>query len=223
MINKIDKGNYLKKLDWFRKHWIISIIFGLVVLCIIGSVFDSGKDVDEKQGDEIEQTQNSVNICNPNWECFAWSECSSSGIQTRRCSDRNNCNSLINLPSQSQLCTPPKVYIQKTYNDLCIEFDLDSQYTSLQKEKIFEEDYKEKYAEWTGKITNIDASILNNLRLYVTMSCGTAKIYMNQDQYDKLILLNKKDIVTFNGNFDAQPTGKLFGGVNFVLEDGELV
>ena len=55
------------------------------------------------------------------------------------------------------------------------------------------------------------------------MSCGTAKIYMNQDQYDRLILLNKGDSVTFNGKFETQPTGKLFGGVNFILKYGELV
>lgn len=217
----------IKNKNWFRRHWIISIFLGLTILGMIGNIFDPETDksitgeVVNKQ--VIDSFQEEVVICNSDWNCNSWSECNSSEIQIRTCTDSNNCGTNLGKPSEIQTCIVPKAYIKKTYDDTCMIFDYGSKYTDIQKEKIFKEEYEGKYVEWTGNIQDIDVSILNNLRLNIKMSCGTGKIYMNQDQYDKLILLNKGEEVTFNGRFDIEPKLKLFGGIHFVLKDGELV
>lgn len=46
-----------------------------------------------------------TNICNPNWKCSSWSECSSSGTQTRTCTDSNDCWTNSGKPSETQTCT----------------------------------------------------------------------------------------------------------------------
>jgi hypothetical protein len=48
--------------------------------------------------------------CTENWTCTEWSECSPEGIQTRICTDRNNCGTTRNKPVETQTCTyiPPK-------------------------------------------------------------------------------------------------------------------
>ena len=43
-------------------------------------------------------------ICEPNWKCSAWSSCTSENIQTRVCTDINNCNILKNKPSENRSC-----------------------------------------------------------------------------------------------------------------------
>lgn len=48
--------------------------------------------------------------CAPNWTCPAsWSACSSSGEQTRTCTDANNCGVTTNKPAERQSCTPPPI------------------------------------------------------------------------------------------------------------------
>lgn len=123
---------------------------------------------------------------------------------------------------------PQKVSITKTYDDLWSVFSPNSKYTDLQKERIFNEEYLGKYVQWTGRVKDVDASVLDNLRLYVEhrnkgdfdMSGGDATIYMNKDQYDKLIEVQKGDEVTYLAKF------KSFGDfmmVSFYLEDGKLI
>lgn len=41
--------------------------------------------------------------CTPNWQCTAWSTCSS-GVQTRTCTDSNNCGVSTGRPSEVQAC-----------------------------------------------------------------------------------------------------------------------
>lgn len=43
-------------------------------------------------------------VCNPSWQCNAWSNCANSQ-QTRTCSDSNNCNTANGEPAISQSCT----------------------------------------------------------------------------------------------------------------------
>jgi hypothetical protein len=52
-------------------------------------------------------TPASQNSCAPNWQCSDWSVCSSSGSQTRTCSDSNSCGTTSGKPSLSQACSPP--------------------------------------------------------------------------------------------------------------------
>jgi hypothetical protein len=107
-----------EKQNWFRKHWIISIFLGLIVLGMIGSIFDS-EDKSEITGNVIneqtqqpnqtsqteEQIQEEVKTCVPNWNCGSWTECSKSGTQTRTCTDSNNCGTTLGKPSETQTCT----------------------------------------------------------------------------------------------------------------------
>jgi hypothetical protein len=237
MENKTEKN----KKNWFVRHWIITLILGLILLGMIGSLFNGGGNNQDSTGNVVlesnNQSQNEEKItlistepireeietCTPDWSCGSWSECSNSGMQTRTCTDLNNCNgNSKNKPSEAKTCEIAKEYIKNSYEETCEIFDLDSTYTDIQKEKIFNEQYDGLYTTWRGTIDDIDSSILNNLRLDVTMSCGTGRIYMNKDQYDQLILLSKGDEVSFTGRFYLQPTPKLFGGINFKLEDGEL-
>lgn len=45
-------------------------------------------------------------VCAENWECDEWGICSSSGTQTRTCSDLSNCGTVNTKPIESQQCTP---------------------------------------------------------------------------------------------------------------------
>ena len=56
--------------------------------------------------------------CTPNWECTAWTICDNS-LQTRTCTDSNNCNISTNKPVESQscsggTCTPEEVVCLST-------------------------------------------------------------------------------------------------------------
>jgi len=44
-------------------------------------------------------------ICQENWSCGAWGECSTGGAQTRICTDSNACGTTLQKPSESQSCT----------------------------------------------------------------------------------------------------------------------
>lgn len=137
----------------------------------------------------------------------------------------------IQTTTQTETKEPPKpqkIFITKTYNDLWSVFSPQSRYTDLQKEKIFDEEYRGKYVKWIGRVRDVDASILDNLRLYIEhrnkrdfdLGGGDMTVYMNRDQYDKLIELKKGDEVTYSAKF------KSFGDfmmINFYLEDGELI
>lgn len=120
---------------------------------------------------------------------------------------------------------PQKVYVDKSYQELKEIFRGSSKYTDIQKDKIFDEQLKGRYVEWNGKINDIDTSMLDNLRLYVNIKENIifddrVVVYMNKDQYNKLIQLNKDDDVTFSGKFDSYGT---ILGVTFYFKDGELI
>ena len=54
--------------------------------------------------------------CYPNWVCANWSECVSSGIQTRICTDKNNCRTAYRKPAVEQNCTYfPKITAPEEY------------------------------------------------------------------------------------------------------------
>jgi hypothetical protein len=46
----------------------------------------------------------SATSCVPNWQCTDWSVCSSTGTQTRTCTDSSSCGVTTGKPVQSQLC-----------------------------------------------------------------------------------------------------------------------
>ena len=45
--------------------------------------------------------------CLENWQCNEWSECTNN-LQTRSCSDINNCGTIFNKQSETELCTTEK-------------------------------------------------------------------------------------------------------------------
>jgi len=64
-----------------------------------------------------ESPKEDVKTCTPNWNCNSWSECSSSGIQKRTCTDANNCNVLTNKPKESQSCEYKKTSTEESSSD----------------------------------------------------------------------------------------------------------
>lgn len=58
--------------------------------------------------------------CTESWSCTAWSACSSSGTQTRTCTDGNNCGTTATKPAESQACTPaPPAPVCGDADDVC--------------------------------------------------------------------------------------------------------
>lgn len=135
---------------------------------------------------------------------------------------------VINEQDNQQEEVENKIYTPKTIENLCDGFGGTSRFTDAQKDEEWQENYAGKYMELSGTVINLD-NRLNTLypRLFFEMNidCGTAKISMEHDQYDKLILLNKGDKVLVRGKFSSlsQPTVKLFGGISIRLDEGELI
>jgi len=132
-----------------------------------------------------------------------------------------------NVEETTQPTPPQKEFTSKTYDDLWKVFNPDSKYTDLQKEQFFNENFKNKYVEWTGTVKDVDASILNNLKLYIEQRSkgdfdfdgGDLIIYMNKNQYDELIRLSKGDVVTYSARMDSFVD---LMGFTFYLKEGEL-
>jgi hypothetical protein len=61
------------------------------------------KDEDCGEGYLCEECK-CVLVCVEDWECTEWGECSEEGIQTRTCTDNNDCGTSENKPSESQTC-----------------------------------------------------------------------------------------------------------------------
>lgn len=106
-----------KKQNWFRKHWMITIFLGLIALGMVSSIFNNltgnntnsgltGNSIQEQKSipSNISTIQEEVKTCNPNWQCSSWSDCSSSGTQTRTCTDSNSCGTITSKPEESQTC-----------------------------------------------------------------------------------------------------------------------
>ncbi len=107
-------GKFLKKEANIEISGWLKIIIVLVLLALAGSFL---KESDDNSNDISLNPQDNlvVNDCNPNWQCSSWSTCSSSGEQTRTCSDSNNCGVLTNKPSESQSCTP---LVSKSWHEI---------------------------------------------------------------------------------------------------------
>jgi len=120
-------------------------------------------------------------------------------------------------------------YLDKTYDDLWAIFSPSSRYTDLGKENAFATEYKDKYVKWTGVVYEVDASTMNNLRLYVSHTGGTSNditVYVNDNQYQNLLKLKKGDPVTYSAKFSSYSSRtSLFGEgyLSFVMNDGTII
>ena len=108
MVTKVENKN------WFRRHWIISIFLGLVVLGMINRFLSN--DDSNITGNVInEQTlnllQEEVSACISEWKCSEWTSCLNSK-QERVCVDKNDCEPPQNKPTENQTCTEVKKEIK---------------------------------------------------------------------------------------------------------------
>lgn len=222
--------------SWFRRHWILSIFLGLIVLGIIGSLFGGDSDSDltgdvinEQSREQDNVIQDSVEACNPNWQCGEWSECGSSGTQIRTCTDLNNCNILTDKPEESQSC----IY---AYEEEQIEISMDKLYSTfsdyselseIQKEEIYETEYKSKIIKTSiiaDKINEASLHFLTGDYVVLEMSGLTscfAKAFFLGSEKDKLLEANIGDTIVFTGklvNYDFGLTSCLEFTDSKVLE-----
>jgi len=87
---------------------------GLIVSClllvglVLGCTSEQNNNVNLVNSNSSNAaSNNAVSGCTTDWQCGAWSDCSSSGTQTRTCLDANACSVISNKPSESQSCTAP--------------------------------------------------------------------------------------------------------------------
>ena len=52
----------------------------------------------------LTEVQTCISSCTQNWQCTSWSDCVNN-LQTRTCTDINNCNNNTGKPTESQSCT----------------------------------------------------------------------------------------------------------------------
>ena len=57
-------------------------------------------------------------FCTENWNCTSWNECNENSLQTRTCSDLNECGTTINQPNVTQSCIYYGNYYEINNNDI---------------------------------------------------------------------------------------------------------
>lgn len=88
-----------------------ALLFTLVSIVFVAGCTQS------PSGSTIINKTSQQTSCTPNWSCTAWSVCSSTGTQTRTCTDSNSCGITSGKPDEIQSCTPPA-----TKKDVTISF-----------------------------------------------------------------------------------------------------
>lgn len=208
--------------NWFRRHWILSIFLGLIVLGMIGSLFGgdsepelTGDVVNEQDNQQTKQitepVQEEAIICNPDWDCGSWSECDASGIQKRACTDSNNCETDSGKPQTSQSCIYKEYDLEMSIDELTSLFWDYSELSEIQKEELYETEYKDKKIKTSIIADKIDKASLYFLTGdYVVMEMSDpysciAKAFFPSSEKDKLLEANIGDTIVFTGklvNYD---------------------
>lgn len=134
-----------------------------------------------------------------------------------------------NLQDSSIANKPNIIISNKTYNELWSIFKPNSRYTDLQKEKIFDREYKGKYVLWSGRIKNIDTTMFDhkivvfveerNKKMY-DIDGGDIVLYLDKKDYDKVIDFNKGDNITYQGKFIMFHD---FIGTTFYLDNVKII
>jgi hypothetical protein len=86
---------------------IIGIVVNVIMLLLVGFFFLTFRNFFSTQSTMTTDEAVKSTTCIENWQCGNWSICSSSGIQTRACTDSNNCETVYTKPSDRQICVPP--------------------------------------------------------------------------------------------------------------------
>ncbi len=105
--------------------------------------------------------------------------------------------------------------VQKEYADVTFKkylsfFGIDGSLTDLQKDKVFESEYKGKYVKWTCTMADIKESIFGS-GYYMLLDCpddptefdfdNDVSVTLRKDQTDEAMLVMKGEEVTFEGRF----------------------
>ncbi len=122
-----------KKTKKWYKRWYMIVAYCFVGLMIIGAILPD-TETNQNQGnlaltDNLDNSYESnvqkiyvcsdgsevgnsndcpeeeIEVCNPNWQCSSWSECSTFGKKSRTCTDINDCGTTTSKPVVSQSCT----------------------------------------------------------------------------------------------------------------------
>jgi len=117
----------------------------------------------------------------------------------------------------------PITYLSKSYNDLELIFGSGSKYTDLQKENLFNNDYKGEYVKWKGEVVEIDTTFgaltlaVKQKEKQFSFIDEDVTIYMDDSQKSKLLGLNKGQMVTYSGRLNR------FSSAHFYLNDGKII
>jgi hypothetical protein len=85
--------------------WIIVIL--ILALAIAGCTQKTDKaQYICQNGSTVYSPCNDPVACTPIWNCTNWTNCSTSGSQIRNCTDSKKCKTLVDIPAESQTCTP---------------------------------------------------------------------------------------------------------------------
>ncbi len=120
-----EKKSFIRKIPGFRsgKWWkmiLATIGYFFIVIFILALISPSPPKENNINTNATQTSQESAKVvtCTPDWQCSTWSDCSSSGTQTRTCTDKNACNTTTSKPQETQTCTPAPVVEEYPCPDL---------------------------------------------------------------------------------------------------------
>ncbi len=159
----------------------------------ITSEFENQENTTQKQAQQK---------CIPNWKCGKWTICSNE-VQTRICTDKNDCGTIEEKPIETQNC---KDYdLEMSIDELLNEF---SGLTKLQQEEKIKE-LKGKRIKTSTTAYKIDKASLSTQ--YVVMDDDylypSVKAFFPAEEKDKLLKVNIGDKITFIGEFVTYKQG----------------
>ena len=114
-------------------------------------------------------------------------------------------------------------YLSKSYDDLELIFGSGSKYTDLQKESLFDKDYKGQYVKWKGEVVEIDTTFwaltlaVKQKEKQFSFIDEDVTVYMDDSQKNNLLKLNKGQMVTYSGRLNR------FSSAHLYLNDGKII
>jgi len=144
-----------------KNFFIFFFIFLLIVSIVNASPLDeSSTNISVDVGDDSqedtsgESTSGGSTTCTGDWACTEWSDCISSGIQTRTCTTTNHCYSY--KPPEQRTCEYfPEIILNETQEE-SVEPIVDNQTTAIIPDNnLDEESEEEKEVVYTTNYTLI--------------------------------------------------------------------
>lgn len=191
-----------EKSDGKAKTWMFVLAF--IVLMLFSDMVDpysntpQDKNLMDKSvfNQEITPQQQTQQKCISNWDCGEWAICSG-GIQTRTCTDKNNCGTTEEKPIESQNCKDYDLEI--SIDELLNQF---SGLTKLQQEEKIKE-LKGKRIKTSTLAYKVSKATLSTQ--YVVMDDDylypSVKAFFPAEEKDKLLNVNIGDKIIFIGEF----------------------